>query len=139
VWLERSVLAISNLNAAFKATQDPKSKQKEYQLIYEIVTLNQTMTSAIASIGSFINNHKTTSASSEFNVLIKISNTLQLSCDSLLPEIEKIDKETVERRGKAKRKYQQSNMRDENIKQGNTELDTETLHGLQEAYLIAIT
>jgi hypothetical protein len=64
-------------------TQDPKSKQKEYQLIYEIVTLNQTMTSAIASIGSFINNHKTTSASSEFNVLIKISNTLQLSCDSL--------------------------------------------------------
>jgi hypothetical protein len=27
-------------------------------------------------------------------------------------------------------------MRDENIKQGNTELDTETLHGLQE-HLIA--
>jgi hypothetical protein len=27
-------------------------------------------------------------------------------------------------------------MRDENIKQGNTELDTETLHGLQ-IYLIA--
>jgi hypothetical protein len=29
-------------------------------------------------------------------------------------------------------------MRDENIKQGNTELDTETLHGLQ-IYLIVIT
>jgi hypothetical protein len=28
-------------------------------------------------------------------------------------------------------------LRDENIKLGNTELDTETLHGLQEAYLIA--
>ncbi len=28
-------------------------------------------------------------------------------------------------------------IRDENIRQGNTELDTETLHGLQEAYLIA--
>jgi hypothetical protein len=25
-------------------------------------------------------------------------------------------------------------MRDENIKQGNTELDTETLHGLQETF-----
>jgi hypothetical protein len=35
-------------------------------------------------------------------------------------------------------KYQQlSNLRDENIRLGNTELDTETLHGLQEAYLIA--
>jgi hypothetical protein len=34
-------------------------------------------------------------------------------------------------------KYQQlSNLRDENIRLGNTELDTETLHGLQEAYLI---
>ena len=35
-------------------------------------------------------------------------------------------------------KYQQlSNLRDKNIQQGKTELDTETLHGLQEAYLIA--
>jgi hypothetical protein len=35
-------------------------------------------------------------------------------------------------------KYQQlSNFRDENIRLGHTELDTETLHGLQEAYLIA--
>jgi hypothetical protein len=52
--------------------------------------------------------------------------------------MKKIDKETVEQA--ELKKYQQlSNMRDENIKQGNTELDTETLHGLQEAYLIAIT
>ena len=35
-------------------------------------------------------------------------------------------------------KYQQlSNLRDQNIKKGNTALDTETLHALQEAYLIA--
>jgi hypothetical protein len=52
-------------------TQDPKSKQKEFQLIYEIVTLNQTMISAIASIGNFISNHQTTPASIEFNILIK--------------------------------------------------------------------
>ena len=30
-----------------------------------------------------------------------------------------------------------ANRRDENIKQGNEELDTETLHALQEAYLIS--
>jgi hypothetical protein len=35
-------------------------------------------------------------------------------------------------------KYQQlSNLRNENIRLGHTELDTEMLHGLQEAYLIA--
>jgi uncharacterized membrane protein YccC len=140
---KEAFLAISNLNAAFqRLTQDPKSKQKEFQLIYEIVTLNQTMISAIASIGKFIINHKTTPTSIEFNVLIKkISNTLQMSYDSLDHAIieKKVTEETAEdAQDTLLAKYQQlSNMRDENIRQGKTELDTETLHGLQEAYLIA--
>ncbi|MFT4612178.1 MAG: putative membrane protein YccC [Glaciecola sp.] len=135
-------LAVGNLNAAFqRLTQDPKSKQKEFQLIYEIVTLNQTMISAIASIGNFIINHKTTPASKEFHILIeKISNTLKMSYDRLDPshnhtkDTEEIVKNAQE---KLLSKYQQlSNLRDKNIRQGNTELDTETLHGLQEAFLI---
>ena len=136
-------LAISNLNASFqRLTQDPKSKQKEFQLIYEIVTLNQTMISAIASIGNFIINHKTTPASKEFNLLIdKISNTLQITCNTLehLEVAPKIDAEIVEdAEDLLLRKYQQlSNLRDENIKKGNTALDTETLHSLQEAHLIS--
>ena len=140
---KEAFLAISNLNASFqRLTQDPKSKQKEFQLIYEIVTLNQTMVSAIASIGNFIINHKTTPASSDFNLLIhKISNTLQMSCDHLeqVQIHKKIKKETVEEaEDKLLDKYQQlSNLRDKNIKKGNDKLDTETLHGLQEAYLIA--
>jgi hypothetical protein len=140
---KEAFLAISNLNASFqRLTQDPKSKQKEFQLIYEIVTLNQTMVSAIASIGNFIINHKTTPASSDFNLLIhKISNTLQMSCDHLekVQIHKKINKENVEEaENKLLDKYQQlSNLRDENIKKGNDKLDTETLHALQEAYLIA--
>jgi uncharacterized membrane protein YccC len=140
---KEAFLAISNLNAAFqRLTQDPKSKQKEFQLIYEIVTLNQTMVSAIASIGNFISNHQTTPASIEFNVLIKkIVNTLQMSFDSLddTQIKKKVSKEPAEdAEEKLLGKYQQlSNLRDENIRLGHTELDTETLHGLQEAYLIA--
>ncbi len=136
-------LAIGNLNAAFqRLTQDPKSKQKEFQLIYEIVTLNQTIISAIASIGNFIVNHKTTPASTEFNrLIIKISDTLERAVYSLdETEIDEIlNRESVEdAHEKLLDKYQQlSNLRDENIRQGNIELDTETLHGLQEAYLIA--
>lgn len=136
-------LAISNLNASFqRLTQDPKSKQKEFQLIYEIVTLNQTMISAIASIGNFIINHKTTPASKEFNTLTStISDTLQSSCDSIdQTHIDKkIDTKVVEAaEDLLLSKYQQlSNLRDENIKKGNTALDTETLHSLQEAYLIS--
>jgi uncharacterized membrane protein YccC len=140
---KEAFLAISNLNAAFqRLTQDPKSKQKEFQLIYEIVTLNQTMVSAIASIGNFISNHQTTPASIEFNVLIKkISNTLQISFDSLddTQIKKKVAKEPAEdAEEKLLGKYRQlSNLRDKNIRLGHTELDTETLHGLQEAYLIA--
>jgi uncharacterized membrane protein YccC len=140
---KEAFLAISNLNAAFqRLSQDPKSKQIEFQLIYEIVTLNQTMVSAIASIGNFISNHKTTPASIEFNILIKkIATTLQRSFDSLDESKidEKMAEETVEdAEEKLMSKYQQlSNLRDENIRLGDTELDIETLHGLQEAYLIA--
>lgn len=136
-------LAISNLNAAFqRLTQDPKSKQNEFQLIYEMVTLNQTMISAIASIGNFIITHKTTPTSVEFNLLIKkIANTLQTACDSL--DHTQLKKKASEETGKdAQEKllgnYQHlSNKRDESIRQGYTELDTETLHALQEAYLIS--
>jgi hypothetical protein len=100
------------------------------------------MVSAIASIGNFIRIHKTTPASLEFKLLIKkISTTLQQSIDSFEPlSKEEISmEETVENAQETLlEKYQQlANQRDENIRQGNTTLDTETLHGLQESYLIA--
>jgi uncharacterized membrane protein YccC len=136
-------LAVSNLNASFqRLTQDPKSKQREFQLIYEIVTINQTMISAIAAIGNFIINHKTTPASEDFKKLIyTISGNLQSSAD-ILEHIE-IEKEvSVEKNEDAQDKlfdtYKKlSHLRDENIKKGNKEIDTETLHQLQEAYLIS--
>lgn len=140
---KEAFLAISQLNAAFqRLTQDPKSKQKEFQLIYEMVTLHQTLISAIASIGNFITKHQTTPASVEFNVLInRISNTLQGALDSLeeTSSQEKIAKTKVEdAQEKLFSTYKRlAHVRDENIKQGNETLDTETLHALQEAYLIS--
>jgi len=140
---KEAFLAISKLNAAFqRLTQDPKSKQKEYQLTYKIVTLNHTMISAIASIGKFIINHQTTPVSLEFNTVInEISETLQKSIDKLndTQTQNKNDEEKIEDANKILlNKFQQlSNLRDENIRLGKTELDTETLHGLQEAYLIS--
>ncbi|WP_299397127.1 FUSC family membrane protein [uncultured Gelidibacter sp.] len=140
---KEAFLAISNLNSAFqRMTQDPKSKQKEFQLIYGMVTLNQTMVSAIASIGSFIINHQTTPASKEFDALIlRIANTLQSSCSILSDtpvdcETTSIDIEKAQ--DKLMESYHRlSRARDENILKGETELDTESLHHLQEAYLIS--
>lgn len=139
---KKAFLAISNLNASFqRLTQDPKSKQKEFQLIYELVTLNQTMISAIASIGNFVVSHKTTPVSNDFNVLVsKVSNTLHTAY-SILESTKvknRVPDETVEcAEERLLGKYSQlSILRDEDIKKGNSTIDTDTLHELQEAYLI---
>lgn len=140
---KEAFLAISQLNAAFqRLTQDPKSKQKEYQLIYEMVTLHQTLISAIASIGNFITQHQTTPASVEFNVLIqRISNTLQRALDSLKQTTSQESIATSkadDAQEKLLNKYKHlAEVRDEKIKLGDEKLDTITLHALQEAYLIS--
>ncbi|SDF08390.1 FUSC family protein [Ulvibacter litoralis] len=140
---KEAFLAISNLNAAFqRMTQDPKSKQLEYPLIYDMVTLNQTMVSGIASIGTFITNHKTTPVSKEFEVLIlNIENSLQASIsilnNSKYNEI-KPSASISNAEEKLLEGYQLlSKLRDQDINEGNSEIDTETLHRLQEAYLIS--
>ena len=140
---KEAFLAIGNLNASFqRLTQDPKSKQREFELIYSIVTINQTLTSAIASIGNFIITHKTTPVSKEFDALVaNIGDQLQNSIDNLnnsqlSSEIKDFEVELAQE--KLSNHYRElSNIRDKNIQQGRPELDEDTLHGLQEAYLIS--
>ncbi len=68
---KEAFLAIANLNSAFqRLTQDPKSKQKEYELIYEMVTLNNTILSALASLSSFIQNHDIGEVSDHFDTMV---------------------------------------------------------------------
>ncbi|MDO1512199.1 FUSC family membrane protein [Maribacter confluentis] len=140
---KEAFLAIGNLNASFqRLTQDPKSKQKNFQLLYEMVTLNQAILSAIAGIGNFVVNHKTTPASAELQRLFhRISSTLGIAYEILeqgsasknVPTEALMDAEE-----KLLNKYVQlSNRRDEEISLGKTTMDTDTLHGLQEAYLIS--
>lgn len=140
---KEAFLAMGNLNAAFqRMTQDPKSKQIGYELIYDMVTLNQTIISAIASIGSFIIHHKTTPASDEFDALIlKISTTLEIS--TALVDKKPFD---IPEDGDCIRKTQEkllasytnlSNARDQNIKAGQTKIDKKSLIRLQEAHLIS--
>ncbi|OAB78643.1 FUSC family protein [Cochleicola gelatinilyticus] len=141
---KEAFLAISNLNGAFqRMTQDPKSKQKEYRLLYDMVTLNQTMISGIASIGTFVTNHQTTPASKEFDtIILKIVNTLRAATaileDTNFTEEVSVASESSNAEKKIMEAYQHlSELRDRDIKEGNTEIDTETLHHLQEAYLMA--
>ena len=75
------------------------------------------------------------------DLIKKISTSLQVSLNSLESNEDKnkITEEVMEdAHEKLLDKYTQlSNLRDKNIEQGKTEIDTDTLHGLQEAFLIS--
>lgn len=67
---KEAFLEISNLNAAFqRMTQEPKSKQKSLDKIYETVVLNHTFLSSLASLSTYILNNPTTPASENFNAV----------------------------------------------------------------------
>jgi len=141
---KEAFLAMSNLNAAFqRLTQDPKSKQKESVLIYDIVTLNHTILSAIASIGSYIINHKTTYASKEFDTLISgISTSFKNTASKLKYNTTnslnfKENDELQVAQTKLRSIYDSlSQARDKDIQAGVTQIDQDTLLNLQEAHLI---
>ena len=60
-------LETSNLSSAFqRMTQEPKSKQREMDKIYELVVLNHTFLASLASLSTYIQHHGTTEASEEF-------------------------------------------------------------------------
>ncbi|MBP8754970.1 MAG: FUSC family protein [Chitinophagales bacterium] len=64
---KEAFLETSNLNAAFqRMTQEPKSKQKELDKVYELVVLNHTFLTSLASLSTYIQNNKTTEASVRF-------------------------------------------------------------------------
>lgn len=60
-------LATSNLNLAFqRMAQEPPSKQKNIDTVYELVILNHAFLASLASLSTFIQHHTTTEASEKF-------------------------------------------------------------------------
>ena len=75
---KEAFLETSNLSSAFqRMTQDPKSKQREMDKVYELVVLNHTFLTSLSSLSTYIKNYKTTEASERFKLAAKkIENNL---------------------------------------------------------------
>ncbi|WP_246560585.1 FUSC family protein [Zobellia russellii] len=75
----------SNLSAAFQQmVQEPKSKQKKVNEVYELVTLSHSFLSSLASLSSYIQNHCTTEASEGFrSAVAHIMENLGRTTDTL--------------------------------------------------------
>jgi uncharacterized membrane protein YccC len=65
---KNAFVEIGNLMASFqRMSQEPKSKQLKITQVYKLTVLNHTLLSSIASMGAYIQSHKTTAASNAFN------------------------------------------------------------------------
>lgn len=76
---KEAFLETSNLSSAFqRMVQEPKSKQREADKIYELVVLNHTFLASLASVSTYIQYHKTTEASERFMIVTeKIEENLE--------------------------------------------------------------
>ncbi|CAM2758739.1 TIGR01666 family membrane protein [Flavobacterium succinicans] len=81
---KNAFVEIGNLMASFqRMSQEPKSKQVKIAQVYKLAVLNHTLLSSIASMGTYIQSHKTTAASIAFNsvmttVIQNLEEALQL-------------------------------------------------------------
>lgn len=67
---KKAFLEMSDLSSAFqRMTQEPKSRQKNLDKVYEIAMLNHTFLSSLASLSTYIINNPTTPASANFNIV----------------------------------------------------------------------
>lgn len=68
---KHAFIEVGNLMASFqRLIQEPKSKQKNKAELYELAVLNQTLVSATASIGTYVQWHPTSKASEAFSIVM---------------------------------------------------------------------
>lgn len=135
-------LAIGNLNAAFeRLNQDPKSKQKDYAVIYELVVLNNTFLSSLSSLGTFIRNNSTTEAPTHFeifieNIISNLNRSIELLEDTSISEIKEIS--DIDNAYKLYENSMEnlSKKRDEEIAEGKEATD-EMIEQLKETHLVS--
>ncbi len=68
---KHAFIEIGNLMASFqRMIQEPKSKQRQKSQVFKLAVLNHTLLSSLASIGTYVQSHKTTKASEAFNIVV---------------------------------------------------------------------
>ncbi len=89
---KEAFLETSNLSSAFqRMAQEPRSKQKNIDKIYEFVVLNYTFLSSLASLSTYIQQNNTTEASETFSTSAqKIADNLAQVLQSLADKKRKV-------------------------------------------------
>lgn len=134
---KNAFIEIGNLMASFqRMAQEPKSKQKQLPQVYKLAVLNHTLLSASASMGTYIQSHKTTSASEAFNVVVDSVIENLDDAIALLKEDYTFTSENALDKDLANRFTELKNIRARELKEGDS-IDEEAFQlKMQEAQLV---
>ncbi|MFV8375585.1 FUSC family membrane protein [Flavobacterium sp. LB1P71] len=134
---KNAFIEIGNLMASFqRMSQEPKSKQKQLPQVYKLAILNHSLLSSSASLGTYIQSHKTTSASEAFNVVV---DTVIKNLDNAIALLKENDldiKENMPKEDLTMRFTELKNIREKELKEG-IPIDEEAFQlKMQEAQLV---
>ncbi|MDX1769271.1 MAG: FUSC family membrane protein, partial [Arenibacter troitsensis] len=135
VFRKEAFVETSNLSSAFqRMAQEPVSKQKNLDKIYELVVLNHTFLSSLASFSTFIQNNPTTEASLKFkNFISEIDENLEQVLQAL--ENSKSDQAPIDPHNNQFSKEQLPSFVPKNIEL-SSRVDIKLERELQEAHLV---
>ena len=139
---KHAFIAIGNLHAGFqRMTQEPKCERQHLNKLYEIVVTQNTLLSATASLGTYIQIHHTTDASKYFDAyMTAIDNQLACSEATLknetFTEIETLNLE--ETKNYLQQVFESlSQKRNSEIDAGMLEINSELREQLKEVRIIS--
>jgi uncharacterized membrane protein YccC len=134
---KQAFIEVGNLMASFqRMLQEPKSKQIKLPQVYKLTVLNHTLLSSAASLGTYIQSHKTTSASEAFNVVVdavikNLDHAISILKNGNIKPQENSNNEELH-----KRFTELKNIREKELKTGNP-IDEEAFQlKMQEAQLV---
>lgn len=134
---KHAFIEVGNLMASFqRMLQEPKSKQNKLAQVYKLTVLNHTLLSSAASLGTYIQSHKTSEASEAFNAVVdKVITNLEdaitlLQQDGLEPKENEVSSDL------SKRFIELNKIRSRELKEANA-IDEEVFQlKMQEAQLV---
>lgn len=134
---KNAFIEIGNLMASFqRMVQEPKSKQKQMPQVYKLTVLNHSLLSSLASLGTYIQSHKTTTASEAFNVVVDTAIKNLDNAIAILKENNVAIKENLPQKDLALRFTELKNIREKELKEGIS-IDEDAFQlKMQEAQLV---
>ncbi|MFC6097860.1 FUSC family membrane protein [Flavobacterium qiangtangense] len=135
---KNAFIEIGNLMASFqRMSQEPKSKQKQIQQVYKLAVLNHTLLSSLASLGTYVQTHKTYKASEAFNVVVQtVIKNLNFAITFANLEVSEQMANSENNEDLAMRFTELKNIRAKELKEAHLSDDDEFQLKMQEAQLV---